>query len=562
MGGTGIEVTVDRAQVSLQEQAVLTIRVEGSQSAEPTLPALDDFEVHSRGHSTQMQIINGTVSSAVSYSFTLLPKRVGVFSIGAATVEIAGRIYESAPFTLTVSNAASHPDNDSDIFITADVTNRQPYVGQQVIYTWRFYRRVRVGNAGVTLPDFDGFLIEPLGEQREYQATLHGHAYVVTEIRKALFPQEAGAITLPAASLQCEVVSNERRDDFFNSPFDEFFGRGQRQARTLRTAPIDLHVRALPPGHSELIGTYTVAAQLSRPTLAVGESTTLTITVSGTGHTQHIAEPALPSLVNFKVYDDKPSTQTSIQGGVLTGSKMFRKALVPKQAGVVHISDIALSYFDPSTHTYKTARAAPLTLTVNPGKGTEAGGPPAKAPTFDLPTKVDIRVLGDDILPIYRRGDILSTKRFTRRESAAFAAALLCPPLLFIAALVISRQRTQVSGGRRRKALRRSLYAAKQVDQVLRKGQLQEAAALASRSFREYLGVKLGVEGLAMTAAEARVTLEARGAEHTLAAEVEAWLSRCETAQYGTRAVATNTFASLGPDMKTLLTKLDRTLRI
>ena len=80
------------------------------------------------------------------------------------------------------------------LFISAKVSTTTPFVGQEVIYVWRFYRRVRIGDAKLEPWDFSGFLVEDLGELREYQSTVNGVQYLVNEVRKSLFPQEVGSL--------------------------------------------------------------------------------------------------------------------------------------------------------------------------------------------------------------------------------------------------------------------------------------------------------------------------------------------------------------------------------
>ena len=94
----------------------------------------------------------------------------------------------------------------NDLFIDTKLSSETPYVGQRIVYTWKFYRSVRLADANVDLPDFEGFIVEELGEQREFNTTLNGKNYVVTELLRALTPQEAGTITLPGSALNADVV--------------------------------------------------------------------------------------------------------------------------------------------------------------------------------------------------------------------------------------------------------------------------------------------------------------------------------------------------------------------
>lgn len=569
----GLTATVDRAQASVGEQITLSVTVDGSRSAEPTLPDLAAFEIHGRGHSAQVQLINGHMSSRVAYNYALLPKRAGTFTIGAARVEVDGKIYQSDPFTVTITNTpAAEAGGNAPVFITAEVSNTTPYVGEQVVYTWRFYSHVRYANLGnLVIPDFEGFMSRELGDKREYDTVTRNQSYRVIEFRRVLVPQEPVHAILPASSVQVDVFSNNgnrRGDDMFGSPFDAFFDRGQRQTRVLRSTPIDLRVQPLPAppaGFTGLVGNFQIGAQLSQSVLQVGDSATLTVTVNGNGDVQHVQEPPL-DLQGFKIYDDKPVSQTNVQGSALMGTKVFKKALVPTQAGEFIVPPIALTYFDPQARAYKTSATQAFTLHVS-------GGSAAAAPAGGAPNglaaplgKQDVQVLGDDILPIYKRLDALDDQRFRGSHEALWAAAFALPPVAFLAFAIWQRRREGMSalqaGRRRRTALKRSLQAVSQVRAGLKKGGVQQAAALASRTVRDYLSAKLSIEGRAMTPMEARALLQARGTKAQLASEVEEYLGRCEAAQYGTAPGGTSVFAPLADDLQKLLTKLDKGLRL
>lgn len=573
----GITATIDRASASVDEQLLLSVTVDGSQSAEPNLPDLHDFDVQGRGRSTQMQFVNGNLSTAATYSFVLTPKHQGTINIGSATVEIDGRSYKSEPFSVSISNAsrpAPPGQGDAPLFITGEVSTLTPYVGQQVVYTWRFYRRaVRVANASVSLPTFTGFATETLGQQREFDTTLKGQRFSVTEIRVALFPQDVGRVVLPASSLQCDIFISEggRPNDPFNSPFDAFFGRGRQQNRTLRSQPINLEVRALPapvpPTFHDLIGEFRVDANVAPTHLHVGESTTLTVSVSGSGNVQRISEPTWQSLAKFKVYDDKPVAQISKGGDTLQGSKVFRKALVPTEAGQLRIEPISITYFNPDEQVYKTVSTQPVVLTVEPGANGETRSAPAAGMPV-LPSKTDVQVLGDDLLPQDTRLEILDEHRFGPWHQAGLAAGFVLPPLVYLIFALLQRQRSiageehYVAAQRRRTALRKALKTQAEVQERTGGGQHVVAAQTASRGLRMYLGDKCHVEGLALTATDARDMVLRFGGDQALADEVERYLAHCEAAQYGVSHGTVMLYTNLAGELQNLLKKLDRALKV
>jgi hypothetical protein len=556
-----IQASIDRAEISEEDQIVLEITIEGSRGAEPTLPELPDFDVFSRGQSTQMSFVNGRMSSSVTYTYSLVPKRTGSFQIGSAKVELDGEVHNTSPITVRVLAASAQPDESRDLFLSAKVSTTSAYVGQQIVYTWRFYRRVQIGNARVDSMDFDGFTVEDLGEVREFQTTVNGVQYLVSEIRRALFPQEEGKLVIPPSKLSCEVLVRSPRRS--RSLMDDVFGSVSRQTKVLRTKPIEIQVRSLPPappGYSGLVGDFELDADLSKQKLKVGESATLRLTVKGSGNVQMIGEPVLPELTAFKLYDDKPDGAVERSGSSLSGYRSYRKALVPLEAGELAIPPVSLTYFDPDTEGYRTARTAELSLRVLPADGEEELRlTESMAPGTG---KVAVRILADDVLPVYRGLDAVTGRSATVVDSALMLGGLLLPPLVFVGTFVAQRRRRRfaLDSGlrRRREAFGRARKCLERIATQSDVGDNASASRLASRCLREYVGDKLDVEGSALTPVETEALLQMHGVEEALVDETCGLLRRLEAAQYSSEQIEPH---RLTTELTPLLKKLDRQIR-
>jgi hypothetical protein len=78
-----VAVSLDRQTIAADEQAVLQIEISGSVQdlPSPTLPDLQKFEVYSQGRSSNISVINGQVSSSVTYRYILIPQQPGTYPI-------------------------------------------------------------------------------------------------------------------------------------------------------------------------------------------------------------------------------------------------------------------------------------------------------------------------------------------------------------------------------------------------------------------------------------------------------------------------------------------------
>ncbi len=569
----GIEAIIDRNDATLEDQLFLTVIVQGSQEAQPQLPDLDAFQVTSAGNSRQLQYVNGISSISVSYNFRLIPRQAGTFQIGAARVEIAGQSYSSKPFTIRIREAGAEPAAQRDIFVTARVSDSTPYIGQQVIYTWRLYRRVQILEPQIQSLEFPGFLVEDLGKVNEFKTNHQGRQFLVTEFKKAIFAQEVGTLTLPASQLAAKLLVQERRRQ--RRPFGSFLGNRQTKAKVFSTQPLEITVRPLPAApatFSGLVGKFKIRAQLSRATLKVGESTTLKVIVSGSGNPQMIGQPTIPELSGFKIYDNQPTTSITRENSGVSGRKSYVKDLVPLIAGDLQVPALSLTYFDPAAGSYRTQSTAPLVLSVAAAEGQEE----LRLTESIAPTtgKVSVRILADDILPIYRGLDALRAQRpaqlISTWRDGGWLTGLGLPPLLFALFIAFDRRQRRFASDsglkRRRGALRKAMARIEAVTATSSTSSdrdpqgdesAERACALAADTLRTYVGDKLGIEGTALTAQEIEDRLRRHRVDDELAQEAHRLLSQLEAVRYSSAQLNPAAFAE---PIRQLIHQLDRQL--
>ncbi|NOZ87717.1 MAG: protein BatD [Deltaproteobacteria bacterium] len=569
----GIKVTaeLDRNHVSLGQRAMLTVTVQGSQDAgNPDLGDMQGMQVLSAGRSTNVSIVNGSMTVVVSDRFVITPIKEGKLTIGPITVPVGGTKYSAGTLELDVSpggnsNSAQGQgrgragpvqqeqvgnEGGSPVFVTARVSNNNPFQGEQVIYTFRFYRAVRVAGADLAMPEFDGFVSEDLGKQRDYQTVIKGRTYLVSEIRKALFPQEVGKVTIKAAKLTVKVAVRDRRrrrgnpfddffnDDFFNSPIDDFFGGTRLQTKVLSTGPVEMDVKPLPSeprDFSGLVGDFGLKASLSKNEIKLGDSATLTLVVKGTGDVRAIPDPWRNTLDDFKVYPDKPTVRINRNGSRISGSKIFREALVPLKAGRLQVPRIYYKFFDPGAGQFKVASVGPFDINVLPSKGkeelklTEVVSP--------LGGKVAVKVLGTDILPIHEGLNGLESQAVDISSLIPALFGIFLSPMVFLIVLLgrkRSRRLEEDKALRRRKSAlsnaKKNLYVAAR---MASKGEKDKSLEMVSRTIKEYLGDMLNTGGGALTAYEADTILRELAVPGEKVKPVVGLLSELEGILYG-----------------------------
>ncbi|MEO1170715.1 MAG: hypothetical protein AAFX94_01515, partial [Myxococcota bacterium] len=270
-----------------------------------------------------------------------------------------------------------------------------PYRSQQIVYSLQLYGELlNLTCKRFDLPKFDKFIVEDLGQERRYQTVKNGRRFSVVEIRKSLFPLEAGTFTLPATELTCNVTYPST-GGARSSPFDRLFSRGRTETKILRTEEITLQVKALPPApadFSNIVGRVMVGASMDTRVIPAGSSVTQTLYVKSSGALRGLVPPA-PTLANVKIYDDQPKLSFNDRGPELETVMRMNRAFVPTEPGTLEVPGFSVGYFDPDEGAYKRAVAPPTKLRVTPGaQGQDTklvdGQGPAKSAPAPAPTVV------------------------------------------------------------------------------------------------------------------------------------------------------------------------------
>ncbi|HLD29301.1 MAG TPA: BatD family protein [bacterium] len=401
-----VSARLDRSELELNEQAAIEVTVSGEAKGTqpPSVPQTQDFRIYQAGTSQNISIVNGNVSSAFTYRYVLTPQKAGDFIIPPFEVRYGGRIYSTEPLSIRVVAESQAGRLDSyqssaeapEIFIHQETDKKTAFVGEQITYTFFFYRRVNLSsNPSFQSPDFNGFLKEDLPPQKNYRKNVKGQTYMVTEVKYALFPMKSGAFTIDPARLQVTLSDfSAGFDRFFSDDFfKDFFGGGQ--SKQFMTGPLNLTVLPLPSegrpvNFSGGVGRFSLQAGLDKKRIKQGEPVTLEVKVRGKGDPRSITSPEIPSLFNFKVFETISSLDLNKEGYAVGGEKVFRTLLVPQVTGNMRIPSFVFSYFDPVKKSYEKLESPPLTLEVLPGSV-----PPAKEDKKAV--SQDLEVVREDI---------------------------------------------------------------------------------------------------------------------------------------------------------------------
>ncbi len=379
-----IQATVSENKIFIGEQFNLRVEVSGSSMRDVSLPVIPDINgigllSQTPSRSSSISIVNGRTTTSTTYSFALIARETGNFTIPPVTIEVDGEQYQTESIQIEVIEKGQLSEDGRrqlpDIFLEVEVDDENPVPGQQIVASIQLYFK-----QGIEVTSFqpnagwrtDGFWKEELENIRQPQAEsviLEGVRYrTATLIRYALFPTRSGELTLSEFPLNVGIRTQTARND----PFGSFFGSaGSSRRVTLESEPLTVDVRNIPPPPNGLsinaVGDMTVERTLMDGEVTVGETLELTTRVNGEGNIPLVRMPEYNFPENLEQYTPQESSNIERRGLNISGEKVFTELLAPRAPGEYEIPAERIAIFDPTTSNYEYVDLPALPYTVQPG---------------------------------------------------------------------------------------------------------------------------------------------------------------------------------------------------
>lgn len=353
--------SIDRNQMHIGESIQLTLTVNGSADKDPDLtPLRTIFELMDQRESSNIQIINGTMSRTTQWQITLMPRQTGTLTIPQIR---AGQLISGPLRLLVLPEQVAGADSLANVFLDVSVQAEDVYVQQQVLYTVRLFRAINLAQAQLTEPKVAQAIVERLGEDSTYKTQRNGKSYVVTERRYAIFPQQHGVMDIPVLQFNGRASGGG-------------FGAFAQPGRVLRvqSKAIRIHVHTIPtswPANTNWIPAKHVQLHedgLTAKAIHVGDAISRTIYIQANALTAAQLPPLqqgdLPA--SFRQYPDQADLldQKTAQG--IVGKRQEKIVLMPTKAGQFTLPAIRLPWWNSKQQQIEVAELAARTITILP----------------------------------------------------------------------------------------------------------------------------------------------------------------------------------------------------
>ncbi len=539
-------------------QLVYTVN---ASAKELRIPEISDFDIVAgpfQSKSSSTQIINGDIThtTTLRFTYTLLPKNEGTFTIPAATIMVDKQKYSSNTLTIKVLPAdeeppatANQPQNNApqsqsitndNLFIRAIVSQKNIYEQEYVLVTYKIYTRVDLVNIdNVKFPDFKDFLMQEIELPKDKQFALenyNGRNYNTITLRQVLlYPQRAG--TLNIDRMTCDAIVRMRNAGRSRSIFDDFFDTYQEVVKPISTSVEKLEVKPLPvgkpDGFSGAAGSFTLSSSINKTELTANESVTIKLKISGNGNIKLIKNPTVKFPADFEVYDPKVDNNFTNTTSGVSGTKTIEYLAIPRHSGTFTIPSVEFSYFDTKTKSYKTLKTESYTLNVSKGSDSDAE---QSAVVSNFTNKESVQMLGSDIRHI-------STENFKLRQpqrfffgTFGFALGYLLP--LVVVALVFwffrkqARENADIAMMRNRKANKIARKRLRTAKKYLKEGKKEDFYSEILKALWGYLCDKLSIPQANLNKDNVEAELRKHNLDDQLIDEFMRILNECEFAQY------------------------------
>ena len=401
-----VNATVDASNISKNETINFKINVvnaKGTPRVEIS-PILEDFKLISGpAQQTNIQWINGAMTSSRSLSWTILAKKIGKINIPSLSVIIDGKKYSTNPIGINVKKSPTK-NNLTNLFIEVKPNKNIAYVGEQVTVTYKLYAKNNLSIENIEYPKNEGFWSEDLQttQNAKFRNTqINGVNYRVATLYKvAMFPTKIGESILNPMTVICNVeIPSKRGRGVFDDPFfNSMFRETQRQFLQSESLTIDVipFPKEAPVDFTGAVGEFSFSAAVDTPKVRINEAFTFYIRVAGSGNLNQFNLPKIDFPTSMEVFPPSSSFKRDQFRDDISGEEIYEYVIVPRVEGNYQIGPFSMSYFDPNKKEFLTIKTKALNQNVSPNN--EFVGNSSR-----LTNREEVSILSNDIRHIRER---------------------------------------------------------------------------------------------------------------------------------------------------------------
>jgi len=301
------------------------------------------------GVSTRTIYANGkiTVTREISVSYEMVAQKVGYVHLRDIQVDLGSKKLRLPTYNL---NILKEPEETPDVFLRAEVTKRNVFVGEGITVRYFLYSRVGVSSLDVkTYPKLNNFLKRFLQEpDTSERVSMDGAIFVRTKIYSArIFPEKIGLLKIDPMTIAIAY-----QPSLAVNPFGTFNSGGVKR-KTIKNDEVQIEVNPLPEPKPQsftgLVGAHKFDLTQNTQKVLVNEPLEFKLVVSGPGALENLEAPKIFNFDGFEEFETNGDLKIS---GDQSAVKELSYTFLPKKPTTIPDKGLELSYFDPDSKKY------------------------------------------------------------------------------------------------------------------------------------------------------------------------------------------------------------------
>jgi hypothetical protein len=363
-----VDARLDRVRATVGESVSLDVTVRGAASGvgTPEFRIPPGLELVGTSRSQSFSWVNGRSSTETVFHLEIGTLQPGRYALGPIQVRVGRQVFQSGVETLVVTAAPESVGGGVGIAaLVAQVEPREPWVGEPVILRVRLVLAEDLAEEPNYVPPVTtGFWAETPSRPESYVASQAGRRVLVTETRARLVPLAPGIARIGSASVDLALARS--------GPADRLrwlSGRGGQRLLTVRSQPIEVRVRPLPPGapagFDGAVGTFVLRWSADRAATSEDVPVVVRLDVRGSGNLPLLKTPVLVC-PEGEVFAGTAQDSLALPGALTPGHRRYQWNVLPRRTGLLRIPAPSLAWFDPEAGHYRSADLPPVVVDVGP----------------------------------------------------------------------------------------------------------------------------------------------------------------------------------------------------
>jgi hypothetical protein len=360
------QLIVDHHRMQMNDLLTITLSIDGvfASADEMNIPLSNLALVGEPSVSSEFSWSNGQVTRRKVFRYRARALAPGPARVGPLVLNADGQRDTLPAIAIEVLPDRASGSNDAEVvlqemlaagrdplFVIAEMDKRAAYVGEPVTVTWWLYNAAVVQQWQIAaVPKLVEFWAEELSRNETPERVYIGDVMVqrLPIRRVVLFPLQSGPLRIGGMSVQASVLRRTRR-----GPLAMF--EGDLTETTFTSAPIDLEVRAIPPGPSvDAIGD--LALRCEPPLQKNRGPVVVRVTLSGLGNLRAAKPPRFEGAIAGRMQIEGGEVSVARDERSFAMSRQWRFLLFPEQTGMFEVPPLSMQIFDPASGTRRDLR--------------------------------------------------------------------------------------------------------------------------------------------------------------------------------------------------------------